>query len=161
MLLVAAIENFRSGRVPNLITFSAFLSGLLVAILTGAKVEPFSQLGGGLVSSLESFLVVAVSLIALYSQGVIPAGCVKMQLAVSVWIGCVFPVQLALWINLATTIGAVVLAASAYGIACHWHAATIEPNSDDNGERTINWFPIQSYASLGAIFGLFAAVTLS
>lgn len=155
LLVVAAAENLRSGKVPNVITIPTFLSGLLVAILISAKVESFSRLGGGLAASGVSFLIISASLFKLWNEGVAPSGCVKMQMAVSVWIGCVFPINLAMCINLSAMVGAIAIATLAYAVAYDRHRRI----SLDESERSSELFPLQLYASLGAILGLLVAVT--
>lgn len=154
LLVLAAGENLRSGRVPNAITIPTFLMGLSIAILISAKVEPFSKLGGGLAASGVSFLLISVGMLKLWHVGV-PAGCLKMQMAVSVWIGCVFPINGAMCVNLFTMVAAVIVATTAY--AAFYYLDRRSPTDECESSRKV--VPLQLYASVGAICGLFASVT--
>jgi len=78
-LVVAGITDVRSSRVPNTLTFSLALVGLLF--------HSFSDGGNGVLFSVEGLGLGLVLLLAFYSYGGMGAGDVKLLAAIGAVIG--------------------------------------------------------------------------
>jgi prepilin peptidase CpaA len=144
LLLIAAVVNARSLRVPNLLTLPAIVAGWLVAQAIGASVEIPSR-GGGLIPSLAASAVGLSLLVPFYATGWLGPGCVKMQMAFGAWVGCALGLPAAVLVTaLATVAGALF---TAIGAAF----AYLRVRSHE-GVGDCSWlFPAQVTLSLGSV----------
>lgn len=79
LALIAAASDWRHRRIPNWLSVSAFLAGLLF--------RGFSEGGAGLSDAAAGFAVGALPLLLLWLIGGGGGGDVKLMGAVSVWLG--------------------------------------------------------------------------
>src|SRR5713101_5269881 len=98
IMLMAAIINARTLKVPNRLSIPATLTGWLVAIAVSCSIGVPSN-GGGIFASLVSTVLGFVLLIPFYSAGWLGAGCVKMQMAYGAWVGGALSLPSAAWIT--------------------------------------------------------------
>jgi prepilin peptidase CpaA len=102
LMVWAAAEDLRSRRIPNWLTFSLILSGLVQSVLPGSVVSP----GHALLGMLLGFTL----MLFLFLLGAMGGGDVKLLSGVGAWfgVGVVWNVFL-----LAAVIGAVMVIAQA------------------------------------------------
>lgn len=151
LMIIAAAMNGRRLTVPNWLSFGSAITGLLVAIFVTIQGGGPTR-GAGIQSSLAGAGVALVLLVPLYGAARLGAGCVKMQAAFGVWVGCVLPpASAAVLVGLGTLTGAILLAV-ALGITL------IIDSRPPNGDIRSQLFPAQIHLTFGTIFGAVAAV---
>jgi len=91
-MIVAAIINARTQRVPNGLSIGGILAGLLSAATVDAFHTRFAG-AGSFTASLAAALTGFALLLPAYFIGGLGAGCLKMQMAFGAWIGCALPVS--------------------------------------------------------------------
>jgi prepilin peptidase CpaA len=150
-MLLAAVVNLRTLRVPNRLSLLATAAGWIAALLISVGLLPSA--GGGLVPSLAAALLGGMLLLPFYARGGLGAGCVKMQMAFGAWVGCALGLSEAAALTaMATFLGGLITAVGALLVL---KRPTALP-ADAAGDRL---FPAQATLSLGAIASL-AAVLL-
>jgi Flp pilus assembly protein protease CpaA len=146
LMLVAAVVNARTLRVPNLLSMPATVAGWLTALLMSCSLGIPSE-GGGIVASFVATAVALVLLIPFYATGWLGAGCVKTQMAFGAWVGCALaPIPAALLTGLGTLAGG---ALSAVGALVYSRASQSREAEDPRSHL----FPAQVTLSLGSIVG--------
>jgi Flp pilus assembly protein protease CpaA len=153
-MLIAAVINVRSLKVPNNLSLPATLAGWVVAGLVSAAVGIPSQ-GGGILPSLAAAGLGLFLLLPFYVARFLGAGCVKMQMAFGAWIGCALGLEPAAWLSgLATLAGG--LLTLVVGIVAIMIARK-RRQVDGNPVVRFGLFPAQVTLSLGSIACVAAA----
>lgn len=155
ILIVAAVLNHRSGRVPNPLTFGAIGTAWGVAALFGREAP-----AGGLSGSVICTYVALGVMLPAYGIGSIPAGCVKAQMAFGALVGSALSLSPALSTTIVVTFAAQLLTAAAVSVhlMCSRVPAT-DFTDDDPAPPAVDLFPIQTTLTAGALCGL-AAIRL-
>jgi hypothetical protein len=108
VLIVAALFQMLTGRVPNAFTFAAIAAAWLVALLQFVP-GVIPPLHGGIVPSVAGTVAGLVMLLKAYKLG-LGAGCLKAQMAFGAWVGCAVGLETALLsVVFATLLGQVTL----------------------------------------------------
>jgi len=79
LLFLATVTDLRSGKIPNLLTFSFLATGLLLRLFSQ---EGTASFGEGLLGSFTGFGL----FFPLYFAGIMAAGDVKLLMALGAWI---------------------------------------------------------------------------
>lgn len=171
LLVMAAVANTRTHKVPNRLTLPATIAGWFTALLVTCSV-PIPSDGGGLFSSLAAGVVAFFLLLPLYATDHLGAGCVKMQAAFGAWIGCALPpLPACTLVGLGTLVGGVLSLAGALAMTKIVQAKQAEepgsrlfdPELDVGSsvsspklskEIGLLLFPAQATLSLGSICGV-------
>jgi prepilin peptidase CpaA len=147
LMVLAAAINARTLMVPNRLSLSAALVGLLAALLVSGFDNVPSR-GGGILASLAGAGVGFGLLLPFYLAGGLGAGCVKMQAAFGAWVGCALPVsQAALLVGLGTVAGGLLTAAAV--LVKTWRAE--REGSDTPRSRVLPAQLTLSFGSIGAV----------
>jgi hypothetical protein len=152
VLLIAALFQLLTGRVPNAFTFSAVALAWLVA-LTQLVPGMLPPLHGGIVSSMAGTVAGLVMLLKAYKLG-LGAGCLKAQMAFGAWVGCAMGLETALLaVVFATLLGQVAL------ILIHIAIGRVrgDPSNDFvAAEQTASdaMLPAQATVAVGSIGGV-------
>jgi len=156
ILVIAALLNHRSGRVPNPLTFGAIGAAWVVAALFGR--DPST---GGLSSSVICTFVALGAMLTAYGIGCVPAGCVKAQMAFGAWVGCALSLGHALSTTVIVTLAAQLLTAAAISVQLlRRRAPSAGIAAGDAAPRAGELFPIQSTLTVGSLCGLAAIIVL-
>jgi Flp pilus assembly protein protease CpaA len=155
-MLVAALSQAFTTKVPNILTFSAIIVGWLVAISITCSAGVNSN-GGGIDESFSATILGLFLLIPLYRITHLGAGCVKMQMAFGAWIGCAVPLHRAIVLTLAGTILGILLTAILLYVQVRSRARKSPGGSEIPRSRLL---PAQITLSIGSILGVVAAVLL-
>jgi hypothetical protein len=108
VLIIAALFQILSGRVPNAFTFPAIALAWLVALLLFVP-GLMPPLHGGIVPSVAGTVAGVVMLLKAYKLG-LGAGCLKAQMAFGAWVGCAVGLETTLLtVVFATLLGQAVL----------------------------------------------------
>jgi prepilin peptidase CpaA len=102
LLVWAAIEDLRSRRIPNWLTFSLVLSGIAQSVTFGAMVGPTGSLLGLAVGFVLPFL--------LFAMGALGGGDMKLLAGLGAWFG---PQAALNTFMIAAVVGAVMVVAQA------------------------------------------------
>ncbi len=122
---IACVTDWRTRRIPNVLTFGAALAGLLYQFATGGV----EALGQGLLGWVLGALVFLLP----FALGGLGGGDVKLLAALGAWLGPVDALWLALYTGVAGGVMAIAVAAF-YGylgtavqnvklLLCHWRVA--------------------------------------
>ena len=157
VLVVAALLNHKSGRVPNPLTLGMIAAAWLAAwFIIGPRLAPSA--GGTLGSSVVCTFVALAALLPAYVIGCVPAGCVKAQMAFGAWLGCALGLGPALAATIIATLAGQLLTAFAVAIYRKQEQAKIDEEYDFGVSRPAELFPIQTTLSAGSLCGLAAAL---
>ena len=143
-LVVCAYFQCASDRVPNAVTGIAFLAGIIVS---GCVESGLIAGAGGFASSIAAGAIGFAALIAFYVLGFLGAACVKSNAVFGIWIGCVFPIGVAAYVVIASSIASIAVT----GIGC-W----IWTKSEENKEKL---FPAQLTLSVATILTVLLSVS--
>ena len=100
LMIVAAVIDARTTRVPNALTVPCLLGGLVIAVLWGQG-GVWPSLGGGIGASVGTAALTLLVLFVMYRFWRIPGGALKMQVVFAAWLGCALPLGKALSSSLA------------------------------------------------------------
>jgi Flp pilus assembly protein protease CpaA len=94
-MILSAVVDERTRKVPNNLTVTAFFAALVIAVLFGKR-GLWPSLAGEIDSSLGTAGVTFLFACVMFSCRLIGGGCAKMQTAFAAWLGCALPFARAL-----------------------------------------------------------------
>lgn len=155
LMLLAAIVNARTMKVPNRLSLPSLVIGWLVAVVVSCSVGVPSN-GGGMLPSLTSTILALILMVPFYLTGALGAGCVKMQMAFGAWVGCALSVGSAAWITATGTVAGCVVTVLASIMVLGLRK--LKGGTDENKPKWMR-FPAQITLSIGSAIGTIAAST--
>jgi prepilin peptidase CpaA len=86
MLVIAAVLDLKSRRIPNWLTFQMILSGITVSVFAGTVASPTQALLGMAVGFAIPFV--------LFAMGALGGGDVKLLAGVGAWLGPIIAIKI-------------------------------------------------------------------
>jgi len=151
-LVVAAVIDLRTHRIPNWLTFTLMAVGLAVQ----------ASVGGGLAVGVVGLVVAFLVHYALWSLGIDAAGDAKLFMAVGAWLGWAVMMEATLWrLLLHVPMAVIVLTVQKrwdnFRAALRW--SLLSAQGQDQGARPEpTWVPLGAVIALSVPLAMFTDV---
>jgi Flp pilus assembly protein protease CpaA len=149
LMIVAAVIDARTRKVPNVLTVPCLLGALVIALLWGQG-GVWPRLGGGIESTLSTAGVTFLVLLIGWSFRFVGGGCLKMQTVFAAWLGCALPLERALRSSL-VAVALVVFAFLAVEFAVRRTHRTSEEGRPKHANLRQRWIALLSITTILAL----------